>query len=307
MRLNRGHRATVDGSPAPDRIDEYRLYQILLGTWPNETMAPDQVRVYTDRIREYMTKAAREGKTHTSWLTTNPGYEEGLAHFIERALSGAGERFMSAVQPFQRRIAAMAVTNSLAQVVLKIGSPGVPDFYQGTELWDLSLVDPDNRRPVDFELRSRLLDELDEAGPGAAASLLASWQDGRIKLFVTAAGLRARRELPHVFVGGGYLPLTTDVTVPAGLIAFARTSGDDAVIVVVPHLAARLTGSTSLPPVGADIWKTSRVMLPEGLRDRTFRNILTGDEIRPTVGAEGAWIFAGQIFEKLPVGVLRAI
>ena len=163
MRLNRTHRSIVDGGPAPDRADEYRLYQILdRRRWPGSrpelaTSGPSDLRTYVDRIREYMTKAVREAKVHTSWLTTNPGYEEGLARFIERALGQAGGRFLAAFLPFQRRIAAMAVTNSLAQVVLKIGSPGVPDFYQGTELWDLSLVDPDNRRPVDFEHRERLL------------------------------------------------------------------------------------------------------------------------------------------------------
>ena len=307
MRLNRAHRAIVEGGPAPDRVDEYRLYQILLGTWPEKPLAGDELRAYVDRIREYMTKAAREAKMHTSWLTTNPGYEEGLARFIERALTGPGEKFLSAFLPFQRRIAAIAVTNSLAQVVLKIGSPGVPDFYQGTELWDLNMVDPDNRRPVDFDLRSRMLRELDEAGPPSARSLLVNWQDGRIKLFVTAAGLRARRELPHVFAGGNYLPLTTEVSVPAGLVAFARTSGEDAVIVVVPRLGGRLTGASGAPPVGADTWKTSRVMLPDGLRHRIFRHILTGEEIHPTVTGEGGWIFAGQIFETLPVGMLRAI
>ena len=253
-----------------------------------------------------MIKAVREAKVHTSWLTTNPGYEEGLTEFIERALSQPGGKFLSTFLPFQQRIAAMAVTNSLAQVVLKIGSPGVPDFYQGTELWDLSLVDPDNRRPVDFEARERLLTDVDAAGPEGAGAMLSNWRDGRIKLYVTAAGLRARRDLPHLFVGGDYVALTTEVAVPAGIIAFARTSGEDAVLVVAPRLTARLATERAPVPLGRDCWKTSRVMLPESLQHRTFRNVFTGEEIRPTVAADRAWLFVGEIFNSLPVAILRA-
>jgi (1->4)-alpha-D-glucan 1-alpha-D-glucosylmutase len=209
MRLNRTQRRIVDGDPAPDRNDEYRLYQILLGVWPaglaaGLTQVPAEL---TERVTAYMLKAAREAKIHTSWLTTNQPYEDALTGFVERILGpSGGPRFLPVFLPFQQRIAAAAVVNSLAQVVLKLGSPGVPDFYQGTELWDLSLVDPDNRRPVDFDVRQRLL-ERNETTPSDPAELLSSWGDGSIKLFVTAAGLRLRRDLPEVFVGGEYLPL----------------------------------------------------------------------------------------------------
>ena len=306
MRLNRTHRSIVDGGPAPDRTDEYRLYQVLIGSWPPGSESLD-LGTYVERIREYMIKAVREAKVHTSWLTTNPGYEEGLARFVERALGQAGGRFLADFLPFQRRIAALAVTNSLAQVVLKIGSPGVPDFYQGTELWDLSLVDPDNRRPVNFEHRERLLSEMNATTPSDTAALLSTWQDGRIKLYITTAGLHARRELPHVFVGGDYLPLATEVTAPAEIVAFARTSRDDAVLVVVPRLVTRLVTENAPLPLGAACWKTSRVILPESLRERTFRNIFTGEDIRPTTGPDVAWLFAGQMFDQLPVAILRAI
>jgi (1->4)-alpha-D-glucan 1-alpha-D-glucosylmutase len=334
MRINRVHRSIVDGGPSPDRVDEYRLYQVLIGTWPPDagsagpqvpgssgptadlgtsgssdagTLGPSDLRTYVDRIREYMTKAVREAKVHSSWLTTNPAYEEGLTRFVERSLAAPGGRFLTAFLPFQRRVAAIAVTNSLAQLVLKIGSPGVPDFYQGTELWDLSLVDPDNRRPVDFEQRDRLLNEVDAAGAPGIESMLSHWQDGRIKLYVTTTGLRARRELADVFVGGDYVPLTTEVTLPAGIVAFARLSGDDAVIVVAPRLSARLVRADAPVPLGGDCWKTSRVLLPDSLRDRTYRNVFTGDEVRVAMSGDRGWLFVGGLFDKLPVAILRAV
>ena len=178
----------------------------------------------------------------------------------------------------------------------------MPDFYQGTELWDLSLVDPDNRRPVDFDLRDRLLRELDEEAP-SMASLVESWPDGRLKLFVTAASLRIRRELPEVFAGGDYLPLTTEITVRADVVAFARSVGPDSVIVAAPRLVADIGCDGA--PLGADCWKTSRIMLPASLRDRTFRNVFTGEELRPTIKGEEAWLFVGQLFAQLPVAILR--
>jgi (1->4)-alpha-D-glucan 1-alpha-D-glucosylmutase len=201
--------------------------------------------------------------------------------------------------------------NSLAQLALKIGAPGVPDFYQGSELWDLSLVDPDNRRPVDFELRQRLLDEIDRvlASDGAdrvgeVAALFESWHDGRIKLLLTAAGLRLRRALPDLFLRGDYVPLTTEVTVPGDIAAFARVRGSDVVVVAVPRLVAPLQAAGHAWPLGGAAWKTSRMLLPRELADRTFRHALTGAEVRPiSTGAE-AWIFAGQVFETVPVGLL---
>lgn len=306
MRINRPHRRLVDGDPAPDRLDEYRLYQVLLGAWPADLAQGAQTPpALIDRISAYMLKAAREAKRHTSWLTTNQAYEEALVGFVERILGPAGgAKFIPAFSPFQRRMARLAVTNSLAQVVLKLGSPGVPDFYQGTELWDLSLVDPDNRRPVDFSLRARMLAELPGSDP---LTMLRAWPDGRVKMSVTTTGLQLRRELPHVFVGGDYLPLASEVTVAAGLVAFARTSGADAVLVVTPRLCSGLVEEEHPWPLGGDCWKTSRILLPEPLRHRTFRNVLTGQELKPTEGAGQAWLFVGQVFETLPVALLKTV
>ena len=259
-----------------------------------------------------MLKAVREAKIHTSWLTQNQQYEEALKAFVERVLTGdGGRRFVPAMRALQDRVAAIGMLNSLSQVAVKLGSPGVPDIYQGADLWDLSLVDPDNRRPIDFARRQSLLDEVDRllSAPGperlaAVAEMLANWRDGRIKLLLTAAGLRLRREKPAWFLDGDYLPLETDITVPGNAIAFARLHGEEGMLVVAPRLCARLLGGDLRPPLG-ESWKTSRVLLPPPLAGRTFRHEITGAEIRPTIAGEQAWLFVGEVFEHVPVGILR--
>ncbi len=320
MRINKAQRSLVDGEPAPDRGDEYRFYQALVGVWPaglppRITQTPEEL---VARLSEYMIKAVKEAKVHTSWLTPNEPYEDALRKFVQRVLSGAaGSRLLTAFLPFQQRIASLGMINSLAQVVLKVGSPGVPDFYQGTDLWDLSLVDPDNRRLVDFDLRSRALDDVDAllamdapARQGEIGAWLGNWTDGRIKMLVTAAGLRLRRELPHVFLGGGYLPLPMEISVPAGAVGFARTAGEedsDAVLFIAPRLFSHLASGHHGTPLGGECWKTSRVMLPPALRHRVFRDVTTGAELHPARVGENAWIFLGEVFQTLPVGILRAI
>lgn len=316
MRLNKVHRTIVDGEPAPDRNDEYRFYQAIVGVWPAEcpaapAQAPNEL---VDRLQEYMLKAVRESKIYTSWITPNETYEAALRLFVDRVLRGPGAaRFLRTLLPFQQRIAELGVLNSLAQLALKLGSPGVPDFYQGTDLWDLTLVDPDNRRPVDFVRRQALLDDVlaaIDADPtersNRVSEYLRSWRDGRIKLTITAAGLRMRRERADLFLKGTYIPLQTQSVVNGSLVAFARVLNDEAVIFVAPRLCAALPREDAAVPLGTDSWKTSRVLLPPDLASRSYRHILTGAELRPTTTGSEAWLFAGQIFETVPVGMLEA-
>jgi (1->4)-alpha-D-glucan 1-alpha-D-glucosylmutase len=319
MRLAKAQRTVVDGDPAPNRADEYRFYQALVGVWPTDLdvdtkAAPDDL---ITRLADYMIKAVKEAKVHTSWLTPHEPYEAALRTYVEHVLTGStGAKVLAAVLPFQQRIARLGVINSLAQVALKIGSPGVPDFYQGTDLWDLVLVDPDNRRPVDFDRRRCALKDVEAAlgsAPDARSATLRNWlenwSDGRIKMAVTVAGLRLRRALPDVFLGGQYMPLPTEISVPAGAIAFARRSraDDEAVLFVTPRLCSRLAAAGQPLPLGADCWKTSRVMLPPELRDRQFRDAITGIDIRPTRAGDSAWILVGEALHTLPVAILRAI
>ena len=314
MRVNKAQRTVLDGEPAPDRNDEYRLYQALVGAWPVEAderadQTPDG---FLDRIQAYMVKAVRESKVHTSWLTPNEEYEQALRRFVDGTLKTAAARFLPVFLPFQRRVAALGAVNSLAQTTLKLGSPGVPDFYQGTDLWDLSLVDPDNRRPVDFAHRERLLSEVDAllsltSAQERAATLTAwlrSWGDARIKLAIVAAGLRLRRDRPELFLQGRYVPLQTDVSVPGGVVAFARVHEEQVAIFAVPRLAAALAGEGSPLPLGMERWKTSRVLLPAELAGRGFRDAVTGADVRPTVSGREAWLFAGQVFDTVPAAIL---
>jgi (1->4)-alpha-D-glucan 1-alpha-D-glucosylmutase len=316
MRINKAQRTLSDGELLPDRNDEYRFYQAVVGVWPIDlpadlAAAPPEL---TERLQAYMLKAARESKAHTSWLTPNEDYENALKTFVAGVLGGtAAARFLAAMLPFQRRVAALGMVNSLAQTTLKLGSPGVPDVYQGTELWDLSLVDPDNRRPVDFAQRETLLSDVDAllaAPPDKRAPRLAewlvSWADARIKLTVVAAGLRLRRERPQLLLEGEYLPLETEVSVSGGLVAFARRHGEEIALFVAPRLTAALTPEGTAP-VGADRWKTSRVLLPPALAGCTFRHAITGAELKPASAGDQSWLFAGQIFETVPVGILVSV
>jgi (1->4)-alpha-D-glucan 1-alpha-D-glucosylmutase len=322
MRINRDARPILEGEPAPDRNDEYRLYQALVGIWPPESgparTAPADV---VKRLQEYMTKAVKEAKLHSSWINPNEPYESAVMQFVERVLTGSGgSKFLPAFHPFQQRIARTAITNSLSQTLLKIASPGIPDFYQGTELWDLTLVDPDNRRPVDFARRAEMierieviLDQPSDARVESLRSLAQTWYDGAIKMLVTAAGLRLRAAFPALFLEADYLPLETDVSVPADLIAFARilapsdaSGAERAAIVVAPRLVTRLVDAERPLPLG-DMWKTSRVLLPRALGALAYRDAFTGAELSPVSSGSGDWFFAGQVLDRLPVALLVSI
>jgi (1->4)-alpha-D-glucan 1-alpha-D-glucosylmutase len=213
-----------------------------------------------------MLKAAKEAKVHTSWLTTNQPYEEALERFVKGVLTGpSGARLLAAFLPFQRRIARLGMINSLAQVTMKIGSPGVPDFYQGTELWDFSLVDPDNRRPVDYEARKKLLKK-------DHSDALKSLQDGRAKLHVIRKGLEVRKKHPALFQGARYTALYADEGREENLIAFSLSSGANSIVGVAPRLFSRLMEDGDVAPLGAKAWGDARLPL-EG----QYVNVLTDE------------------------------
>ncbi len=281
-RVSAAQRTLVDGAAAPDRTDEYLFYQALLGAWPPGAAVADAELV--ERLAAFAVKAAREAKRHTSWLSENAAYERALTGFVAGVLSGrAAARFLPLFLPFQARVAALGALNSLAQTVLKCVVPGVPDFYQGTELWDLSLVDPDNRRPVDYAVRARLLGELDAAlaDPARRATLagelLCTWPDGRIKLLLTTLALRLRREHAALFRDGDYTALEPRGRQAASAVGLARRLGDRAVVAVVPRLCAPLTAPEHPFPLAAD-WGDTTVALPDGLAGRPLRDVFTGAE-----------------------------
>src|SRR5260221_4131164 len=223
-------RLLPDGRRVPDLNEEYLLYQTLVGSWPF-AFQEHQPEEYISRIKQYMTKAVHEPKVNISWINDDPAYVEALQHFVEKVLSpgtrGRSNSFLEQIQAFMPAIVFFGAMNSLAQRLLMIASPGNPDIYQGTELWDFSLVDPDNRRPVDYELRQRLLSELDrrtESGnlPGLCAELLNNYQDGRIKMWTTMQALRLRRDRREVFHQGRYRPLNANGPKQPPTLAFPR-------------------------------------------------------------------------------------
>jgi (1->4)-alpha-D-glucan 1-alpha-D-glucosylmutase len=273
-RINRSRRREVDGTAAPSRNDEYLLYQTLLGTWPNGEVDEE----YGRRIREYMQKAMREAQVYTSWLNVNEDYERAVFDFVDVLLSPENSLFLEEFVPFARRVSRLGALNSLSQTLLKLTSPGVPDIYQGCELWDLSLVDPDNRRPVDYALREHALAELKKRAPEEASSLLEDgrWETGAPKLYLIWRALGLRRGRPDLFERGGYVPLEVEGERADRLVAFARTDGEDAALTIAPRLCARLDRlSGSLLPRPEE-WSGTRVLLPEELSGLAWRDALSG-------------------------------
>jgi (1->4)-alpha-D-glucan 1-alpha-D-glucosylmutase len=325
-RLNARNRTEVDGQPAPDRNTEYLFYQALLGAWPASAVdVPEAPPELVERLREYMQKATKEAKVHTSWINPYEAYDRAVASFVEKTLTGLrGRRFLASFLPFQRRVAFLGMINSLAQVVLKVASPGVPDFYQGTEIWDLSLVDPDNRRPVDYGRRTQLLEEWAREGEAPAEphrgtarqeprppvanliiDMLQHWEDGRIKLYITARGLAIRRRYPQVFLQGEYLPLTAEGEQADHVIALVRRQLGTEILAVVPRFPASLTSPDHTLPVGPEIWKNTRIILPSDCETDSFVNFLTGEKVQAIRQEGRPCISVADVLTVCPVALLE--
>jgi (1->4)-alpha-D-glucan 1-alpha-D-glucosylmutase len=301
--LNRRLRAEVGGRSAPDANEEYLLYQTLVGAWP---CAPADEPGFAARVKEYMRKALREAKVNTSWLTPDDEYEQAVLGFVDRILDPR-RPFLDAFRPFQQRVAEIGMVNSLAQLVIKCTAPGVPDFYQGTELWDLALVDPDNRRPVDYPRRAALLRALHgDASAARAEQLLHARADGRIKLWVAARSLAVRRVLRDAFADGDYVPLAVIGAQARHLFAFARMHPTGVAVACVPRLVASLPGHGLAPPLGADAWDDTAIVLPESCGARRFTQAFTGITLTPVPGVQGVCLAAADLFAHLPVALLTA-
>ena len=296
--VNRRFKRDVKGVLAPDANEEYLIYQTLVGAWPFETDGETRA-FFLDRLVAYLTKALREAKVHTSWLSPDEEYEHAVADFLRAILNrGRTNMFLHAFEPFEARIAEIGIYNSLAQLLIKITAPGVPDFYQGTELWDLNLVDPDNRRQVDYERRRRALADAARCTP---AELLEQRADGRIKMFVMHRALAARAGLRDVYQDGAYRALSTAGFRRECLFAFAR--GGRA-MTLVPRLVTTLTPDAAAPPIGPGVWGDTRVELPDSVPGRSFREVFTGATIEADEADGARTIAAAAAFEQLPVALL---
>ncbi|HKA06860.1 MAG TPA: malto-oligosyltrehalose synthase [Gemmataceae bacterium] len=287
MDLNWPHKVDLgDGQSAPDPNEEYFLYQTLIGTWPIEGLTSANRAAYVKRIQAYMNKALHEAKVHTSWINPNPEYDAAAAEFVSRVLDpDRPGTFLREFEPFQKAISQVGMFTSLAQTLLKVALPGVPDTYQGSELWDFSLVDPDNRRPVDYELRARLLADLDRRAKENCAALtrelVEQIEGGRIKLYVTAQSLRFRRERGGLFARGDYVPLEASGPRAGHAFCFLRILGESFALVLVPRLIASLVLVPGSPPLGEDVWGNTVVPLPEPFGSLRWTNRLTGYTIEP--------------------------
>jgi (1->4)-alpha-D-glucan 1-alpha-D-glucosylmutase len=288
-------RSSGSGDDAPpDRNDEYAFYQLLFGAWPaalttGEPVDAVGIGAFRMRLEVAMVKALREAKTHTTWAAPDSGYENAVLSFIRYALDASRTNpFLESFIAFQSRFAPLGMRNSLVQVVLKLTAPGVPDIYQGAELWDFSLVDPDNRRPVDFALRRSLVDR--PAASDDLARLMEQWHDGQIKLRIISDLLRLRRRYPDLFAFGSYAPL--NATGPAGdrICAFFRARDQVSMVVATALFPRR---------VSLEGWGDSAVPMPSGSGDRWI-GLFDGRRIAACAGA----FAAADLFHILPVAVL---
>lgn len=307
---NRSKKRLFDGHPAPTRNDEYLLYQTLIGTWPCEALDDANWKTFVERIEQYALKAAREAKEHTSWANTNIDYEAALVNFIRALLDRSSHnRFMADFGEFARRIARIAVFNSLSQTLLKLTSPGVPDIYQGNEFLQFSLADPDNRRPVDYDRRRQLFEQLqrDMASshdlPARVRDLL-SRDSGAAKLYTTWKTLSFRRQQHSLFQRGSYVPLKATGPNSEHVLAFARQHERRTIVIAVPRLCARLMGEKHDTVCEPAIWRDAAIEVP-GDDVACYHNLFTA-ECLPLKHNEVARVSLADLFRNFPVALLQS-
>jgi len=254
-----------------------------------------------------MLKAIREAKQNTSWINRNTEYETAMAAFVRTLLKpGAQNKFMNDFVPFQRRVARIGLWNGLAQTLLKLTCPGVPDIYQGNELWNLRLVDPDNRRPVDYARGQHLFESIRKSASDSGeltAELLETPEDGRIKLYSTWRALCLRQQQPDLFQKGEYVPLTVEGAKANHVVAFARKSETASLLVVVPRLVAGLLNDIDVPPVGPRIWEDTRIVIPFCSCSQQYRNALTGEVVDVQKGDGQETIAVSHVLAAFPVAL----
>jgi (1->4)-alpha-D-glucan 1-alpha-D-glucosylmutase len=303
-RTNRAKKTTIGGREIPDRNDEYFLYQTLVGTFP---VGADEDTSFAERVKAYAIKAVREAKVHTGWLRPDDSYEQSFIAFIERILERSeGNPFLASFVPFTRKIAYFGIFNSLSQALIKMTAPGVPDFYQGSELWDLAFVDPDNRRRIDFAKRVELLAEIKKRESEDLAALLRdavqNWQDGAIKLYLTYKTLNFRRAHGALFLDGDYMPLKVSQAASGRAFAFGRNKDGESAVTAVPRRITHLVRDGK-PPLGEETWGGERLILPEAMSDR-WRNVLTGEDLGSSKVEGTSSLALKDIFRHFPVALL---
>ena len=299
--INRSKKKEVRGRAVPVPNDEYFLYQTLLGSYPF-TFNESENSSFIGRVKDYILKSVREAKLHTAWLRPDSAYEEEFLAFVDRVLEPSdSNEFIKEFLPFQKWVAGYGIFNSLSQALLKYTAPGVPDTYQGTELWDLSMVDPDNRRPVDYEQRISFLKDIKEKAQIDTLKLIdelfSTKEDGRIKLFLTYRVLQTRKQNSEVFQKGDYHAVNVGGKFKEHIVAFARQFGDTMAIAVAPRFLTTLLEPGEYP-LGERVWADTQLQLPQG-SPSTWQNVITDQ----TIYGSGE-IAIAQILQHFPVALL---
>ncbi|MDM9385679.1 malto-oligosyltrehalose synthase [Chlorogloeopsis sp. ULAP01] len=297
--INAPQKISVGGRDVPTPNDEYLFYQSLIGAFP---FKDEEYPQFVERMQQYIIKAIREAKVHTAWLKPDTDYENTFTQFAEQVLKEPENNpFLEAFRPFQRKIQYYGVFNSLSQTLLRLTSPGVPDTYQGTELWDLSLVDPDNRRPVDYQARQEYLQDIkskiETDLPGLITELLQNPEDGRIKMFLTYQVLQARRQHLEVFQRGAYSKLTVAGSLKSHVVGFARELGDKKILAIAPRFFTSLVKEGEYP-LGEQIWQETRIVPPAD-SSPVWQDAITGQQVQ---GEDTLWV--REILQKFPVALL---
>ena len=305
-KLNSKKKKKISNYAVPDENDEYFLYQTLVGALPFDSQElPD----FKNRVKDYVVKAVREAKVHTAWLRPDEDYEAGYVDFVETLLTpDKSNVFLDKLQHFQHRVAEYGIYNSLSQLLVKLTAPGIPDFYQGTELWDFSLVDPDNRRPVDYAKRAEALTDIAKKWDKDAESLLKDLLQhriaGRIKLFLTVRGLAARNYFRNVFRSGDYRPLTATGQHADHVIAYARHKGEHTLVILVPRFLTTLVqlelSQPDVVPCGTDVWADTAITLPGG-DQANWKNWFTNQSVELSASP-----LVGELCSQFPVALLAS-
>ncbi len=307
QRINATKKTPVNGLLAPSDNDEYLLYQTLIGTWPLAAGDKSSPGKYKQRVSQYMIKACREAKVHTSWVNPDSEYEGALSAFVEALFSDKGKQgFLRDFRSLQARIIRPGLYNALAQTLLKLSVPGIPDIYQGNELWNFALVDPDNRRPVDFMHRQTLLRSLASTG-SCMQEYMSCLEDGRAKMHVTRQALALQRRYPALFRRGEYLAMEIRGPRAGQLVAFARVCKGKTVIVVVARWTAALINAMPSWSASQGQWQKTYLILPSEAGNYSFRDVLCDEYIRPVQVDTEMQLAAGDVLQQAPLALLESL
>ncbi|MDX2348353.1 MAG: malto-oligosyltrehalose synthase, partial [Nitrospirota bacterium] len=312
-RLNKKAAQRIEDQLIPSRNEEYLIYQTLLGAWPFGPYS-DEVRTQIlERLQTYMIKALREAKVTSSWLNPDEAYEQAVLKFLARILSPTPTNvFLEDFLPFQSRIASYGIYNSLAQVLIKTLAPGIPDFYQGTELWDLSLVDPDNRGLVDYGLYQKRLAELQDLqkkfNPIELIKILFQHaENGLIKMYVTLTALHYRKTHSSLLLNGSYRALDAQGKRAKHICGFLRQDINTVGLIVWPRFLTQLIPDPTTLPVGESVWEETSITLPSDLGAQSFRNVFSQEIVSPQKDSDMVGLPVAKLFSHFPFALLEPL